>query len=944
MELTSPNIRTSLYNQEHDHKNNNYYAFNKSIADSADYTELELRTLDNSEQRRIMESHDRRGTMNIIPNLVNLKNFNESAYQRDSDYNPRGSGSNFMRLNSHGTYTDVNQSRKFNFDVRNEHMNRSAPFDYIQHTPSSVQIPLNSKIPKQVHDKFGSLIVTNPKKPFHRNSFANISHDQLSLFQQKRRQRINSHHVSSQFFFNPSSPMTPQKLSNHPIKTRKSFKVHSLPHIPDNIKSIPSTDIKEQKKSIFGLKSIKEKHEDEPERKISQSFDGQNSMLGNKDQQLFAFSKNSHSHQKSKHYSKNKLSMQSSSNISQQHLNSTKNKNSLFKFSQNTNNNSDNETSLFANSMNTNKKGVLLKNFRSFEVEDENIINKQNMIVGKGYGELNNNKEILADLDIVLQKKKNESETNLLRILSPKNKTLGLDLYVNSKSLRKESLTLGKSRSSFIGDNYKISPKIQKKKNLKRKRKKEQLQKSTQYAKNNNKSGMFTNQIIHDTSHPQSIDSSNRIKSSSLFKFTNNPVIDNTIKQNILRKGIFDNKIPSNKKKFLNLKLQKKIINQSGSEKKLLSPMSHFLSPHPAKSTKSHFLFNSTQKLDPQYRKYQINHNLKSKFLSNQKIKTNKYYSLTPNPKNNSKLSNKKGLFDQLKSHNYNQKIKESTPPIRNSNIINSSSYEVPLLSDNSKSLFMNNELFVPKKISTRGLTNDLNLSHSGAPSSSFMTNNISGRQLDPTSNRVNSQIGIINMINNQNPFKSNQMSNMMQMQKNIHPGTYQVGNIPQNNTYVYQKEFPLVIPQQNQMNYATIRNSNDLFHSRTQPHSNFGNGANLMTFLDPRGSKFQRQFEQKIFENKQKQVSEEKSKEKTHIDDRKGTHQRESKEKEKKKNGKRRRKRKNKNKKKKDHFKYDHEGDYYDRDYNSRDYYDRDYDDRDYYSKKRRRGTRRYY
>jgi hypothetical protein len=907
--MTSPNLPTSLYYQENEanlsHQKN--FQFSQSIADSGDYTELELRTLNNSEQRRIYENQDRRGTLNIIPNLTNLKNFNE-MYQRDSDFNQR-SGSNFLRLNSHGALTDVNQSRKLNFDPRTTNLNNSS-FSYIN-TPSSVQIPLNSNIPHRVHEKFGSLIVPNQKKTFHRNSIANIPPDHPSLFQQKRRQRINSGHVSSQYIFNPPSPMTPQKLSNK-IKARKSFKVNSLPNIPNNI-SMPSVEKKEQKMSIFGLKSIKEKHEDEPERKISQSFDGQNSISG-MDQQLFIFSKNSQSQgksQNSKNYSK-KISVQSSSNLSNP-VNSVKNKSSLYKFSQAKNQYSDTEKSLFTDPLNNSKdaRELLLKNFRSFEVEDkeENLQDQQNILFGRNLGNIrNSNKEILADLDIVLQKKTANSN-NLLRILSPENKQLGLDLYVNSKSLRKESLTLGKSRSSFFGDKFKISPKIQKKKNIKRKRQKEKLQQNVKLEKND-VSGV--KMPILENPYPTSLDSSIRLKSSNLFNFqTDHITTKNTfINQNPQKKSLFENKIRPNKKKFFDLKIKKNIINQSGSEKRLLSPMSHFLSPHPVESTKSNFLFNSSQKIENSYKKYQYQQELNSKFLSNQKPKS-KYYSLTPNPKNNNLFPQKnQGLFDKL-NKNY-QKNMESTPPIRNSNIINPSSYDIPLMSDHQKSPYVNKDLFIPKKISSRRLVNDLNLSHSGAPSSSFI-NNISGRQIED--GKMNSQM---NLMNTQNPFKSAQMGNFMQV-KNMHQGTF-----PIQNNYL-QKEFPLIIPQNNQVNY-NMRNSKEIYNSGMA--NNFGQEANLMTFLDPRGSLFQRQYEQKVFGNKPKNLEIQKEIEKEQKIEEKPKNEEKTKKKKKTRNRKRRRRKKKKN-----------EEERYEDEYEERDYYERDY-----YPRKKRRGQRRYY
>jgi hypothetical protein len=978
-----------LYYQDNDtNANSKLYKFNQSVADSGDYQDLDLQTINNSEQQRIFENYDRRKTLNLIPKLKN--NFNGSAYYRDNELTPnrKGSESYFFRMNSQNNLHDQNQSRNMNFDPRQLHLSRSqssySPFGNTNPN-SSIQIPLNGQVPKHVQEKFGSILVSQQnQKPFHRNSIASIPSEHPSLFQQQKRQRINS-----QYIFNPSSPMTPQRSSGKHLPLRKSFKVNSLPNIPNLVQSKRSIDKKDPKKSIFGLKSIEEQYEDKPERKISQSFDGQ------KEHDLFNFSRinqNQHKSQMNRTSSLNKRNNQSTSNkLSNRPSVSSKNKSSFVKVSNNSKvkTPSEQESSLFSDPHKNPKdaRDFLLQNFRSFEVEDssENLKDQQDIIFGRKLTNKESNKKILADLDIVLQKKINLAPTNLLHILSPEQKGMKKDLFVNSKSLRKESLMVGKSKSTFLGDQYKISPKIQKKKNNRKIRIKEKLKSSFQNFKlekgqaQPNKASTQS-KLFNGNPYPTSLDSSIRQKNNNanLFNFETSNNKKTTFMNPYHQQSLFQNSKNDQNfkgtKKILNLKLKKK-IEYSASEKKLLSPNLHFLSPHPTESKNSTFLFNSMHKLDSNKPKFKLQNQVTKRnmnFFSDQKVRPNKLYPLTPNPKNTPNLfSQTKSIFNQNKNlekiqqqipsqQNYNQMSSnlQSTPPIRNSNIVSSSIYDLHLKNDPSKSLYESKDLFVPKRIPSKRLVNDLELSYSGAPSSSFITSNISGRHLDDVHPNIHSQVKLRTGFNSQNPFISSQkMNNFSEIPiQNNRTSAYNYPSNINQNTFLSNKDFALIIPQNNQIHYAPpfqqppIRNQHDLMKVNMMNPNQFQPQQNLMAFLNPRGSTFQRQFEQKIFGNHQNHRLSEAlkneivtspgiNKEKRQPKENEPVKQEESKKK-KKKNRNRNRRKKRRNKKKKNEAnnqKYDYDNRYYD---------DR-YDEDDYeYNKKPRRNNnyRRYY
>jgi hypothetical protein len=409
---------------------------------------------------------------------------------------------------------------------------------------------------------------------------------------------------------------------------------------------------------------------------------------------------------------------------------------------------------------------------------------------------------------------------------------------VNSKSIKKNSISL--KRKLTEEDLFKISPKIQKKRILRRKKRKESYFKNYDQLDNTNlihqlNKKHFSSKAANLEYLPTtSIDS--KYKPPFPKESTQQP---NSIFQNIKpRNGsrLFDNPNP-----YKETTLNKNSQNMLG----VLNPL---LSPLPQEST------------------HQNQTTTRFNFLSSKKVKSQKQYSLTPNPKQTSQttfqpnrkssklLELKLGLPNSKKvTEDSSSFLMNSTPQIRNSNIVTSSSYNNPL------------DLFTPKLLPSKRTLPEQSLSNSALLSSQNLPNKFSSRNVSTTNIASSSQkvnlpfqqpnpfTSIFNskQILNPGPVYTNTSS--LQMQGHLNPGS----------SYPY--DFSLQIPPTNKVQYSAWNNN-------TTSNPNVGNGysnyflghppqGELMNFLGARGSILQRQFEQKVFNNKKSNKKEQRTK-----------------------------------------------------------------------------------
>lgn len=211
----------------------------------------------------------------------------------------------------------------------------------------------------------------------------------------------------------------------------------------------------------------------------------------------------------------------------------------------------------------------------------------------------------------------------------------------------------------------------------------------------------------------------------------------------------------------------------------------------------------------------------------------------------------------------------ESTPPIRNSNIVSSSPNDFNFLEDQLNLRYDAGDLFVPKKISSNRIMNDLNLSHSGPLSSGLI--NTSGRHMKDQRNQAQfaGKSGQRNMA--EMPERAVNLQNQYQADfRATVPGGYAPVGEPKP-FFGNSQNFPLVIPNYNQVQYFQPQTNTlqrphpmgpgfvnvapehvprQMGHQFEHYQMNAPPGK-LMTFLHPRGSLFQRQYESKVFGNR---------------------------------------------------------------------------------------------
>ena len=710
---------TSNHPNEHfnDNLNSGRFMTNQSNADSGDYPDLELKTLNNSDQIQIFDNKDRRPTMNVIPTSLGFAlQDSASSYMRDP---------HFLR-NSSNTSLYLREAPSQQIRRRASPLNNSLP-SYSPFNVSAYARPsgnaqesqnklfnfppkdMYSQAPQYIQDKFGSILV-NKAQNFHRNSTTNIPSESVGQrlsFNEMGRPRNNSQKIpNSQVFMVPQTPQTPlTSSSGKKVGGPLPFKVNSLQNLPGGSGSYFSSKSIDKKgslkKSFFKLKSIKEKREDEPERKVSQSFDAPNSsstakeiLFGYNSRKTQKSSKNqesSLSKSQKKTSSLQKLSANSTSNLSKKvsHSVTQREKADTFQSFNLLKTHSDQHSSPFHNASSSSKnKKIIPQNFRSFEAQSSDEFNQKSLFPEKKiFDQTKSKKKSLTEFEKRLAKnfnmnskneqnkfiafsensvksdakKKNlfkfqqkshflekgkkeeepekekkkdiprENAFQLLSALSSKGNPLMTSL--NSKCLSKK--LQNKLKMQIEEENYKVSPKIQKKKNFKRKKSRNSLFKA--YKKLNNlelikqldpddQSRNFQqNEVdLQENLLTTSIDFSNqnKKKKDSLFAFKNENKeslfkVGHPPKSSLFR-NLNSTSIADNRR---NLLLRNKLqLKQEPPQ----SPLTHLLSPNPH--------FRVPQKPNGQFGFH---------FFSNQKAKPQKMYSLTPNPKINSASSKK---------------------------------------------------------------------------------------------------------------------------------------------------------------------------------------------------------------------------------------------------------------------------------------------------------------
>lgn len=648
-DIASPNLPTSLYKPDAGGTPvSGFFQFNQSVADSNEHVELDLHTLNNSDQHLIFDTKDRRSTFHMLPNLVKTphKNLNSSGYEH-----PRNLGGPLMRPDSKGNSLNMSFPRNLDTLQRGNLNNslsshspfgRSSLFQPTQSGPNWTQTVGPKNHPKS---RFGSLFGSRLGGSFHNNSNAHFdSNLQKSIFGQTQHKTPNpKSRIANPFTFKRKSPVTPQK---------GPLRVNSLPNIP-SLRSLSTKllDPRDKKTSIFELKSITERREDENERKMSQHLEDPRESPSN-GLRLFSHSsrqKNSGDTSKMGAYEK---SGGSNSDLSKGLLIHTKG--SFGKYSESGGRSQSGVSGKLGNEVSStsiNQSKGLMKNFRSFDdfsekdkfenVGESGKAEPEMIFLGKNRENGRTGKE--KDGQNEQTKLVNSDSLRLSKMLS--NQMKREPIGGNSKSLFQEPSKVTKKKMSIFGGLSKITPKIKKIKNKKTNPKINKTKQLTSTIDNSKIIEQLTKNTEHPETKPQNplnFDTCGPPQPTSLFNFQtkNASLWDPFATAKETNSRLIDHVDQDPRKKRLKIVLKSKL----GHSDRPASPVSqHFLSPNPATQTRPIFgLFNSMQKIRDltNFSQASDSQNLSeslfvSQLVPNKKTKVTKPYSMTPNLKHN---------------------------------------------------------------------------------------------------------------------------------------------------------------------------------------------------------------------------------------------------------------------------------------------------------------------
>lgn len=822
---------------------------NPSNTESVDW---EMKTLNNSEQMHIFETKDRRPTMNVLPNLHSRLNPDLAHSQKTDFYKNPQSRLFFPRADSEVSRDQEGSLFRVFSTPQRPVQSGTGVFTNQQNSSDLFAHP-----PAYIKEKFGSILVSKPKN-YHRHSMASIPSESTPVLPGTR-PRNNSHKVPNQSLFVQPPPLaeSPSKSHRFHPKPYKVSSMHTLPEKKHSFYSSRSIDKHSQKKSFFGLNIIKEKREDEPERKVSQSFDGPNSSSTPK-HQLFPGGTNKGSRQKTgsrgtRHSGSLKgLSHTSTSHVSltrpNPNFSQTKSEYQASPFRPPT------STSLPLNNVNT--------HFRSFQADSEKNIQKADQVFNPRIlgDELNSGpskrrQEDQKYLVFTDQSVENQQESvnqmphlqnrskEFYKLMSDSQNKQALFLHamegydgkesglfgnlpnqpglVNSKSVKKKSLFL--QRIVEDEDLVKVSPKIQKKKKIWRQKRKESLFK--------NLGKLNTHEAINQLSsrEPAPPSKPDDIPYMHLASIDSKKNMATQKHHATFPRRPSENLLPS--------------LNP------LLSPAPH-QRYHPQQDTQGNnsskknrsMVFNFSQKFSSQ----SIDNGGGLHFHSSRKPKSPKMYSLTPNPKLSSEyLSNNLRRSSKLLQVNLARDAApfgtgiQGTPPIKNSNIVTNSSFTNQSLLQN---LHPGATPFGQEPQMKRHAHPNKPQGQSGTFSSSLLSSQapsrpkVEARMFPPS----NPEPPAPAQFRQNNPFTAFPAgpSNPPSAQ------SYKMANPSQS------RNFPLQIPNQNQIQYSNWQAyPNNPVHVPLNQEKGTHSGGQLIDFLGARGSILQRQFEQKVFQ-----------------------------------------------------------------------------------------------
>lgn len=923
-DVASPNMPTSIYKPDTGGTPvSGYFQFNQSVADSYEPMDLDLRTLNNSEQHLIFDNKDRRGTMHTLPSLN--KTPRRTLNNSGNYHEPRRSiGGPLMRLNSEENSVNMSIAQNqdgFRRGALNNSLSSHSPFGRSSlFQPSKPGSKWAHTVDRKHHPKsrFGSLFGLQPAGSLHQtpNPHAKSIPQQSPFRQVSYKTPHQKSGFANQFGFQGKSPVTSQRTLQDGL-----FRVNSLPNIP-SLSNYPSklTDARDKKTSIFELKSITERREDENERRLSQHLDDVRESPSTRPN-LFARSLKQRNSQSTSKMGIREKSGESVSNVSKGVLAQPKGSES---------GGAGNGVSSASN----NQSKTLLKNFRSFEVSSDQEDNEDNTLIVKTQPEMiffsKNSEDQRIGINCSINGRTDRAKKiDSLNLLTGLTKESQPKLATgNPKALCKEMPHSVKKKPSIFGDLTKISPKIKKIK-IKKNYHKSHKGKKINLKIDNSKiiEQLATRPPEEGSEHMNPCGSPHP---TSLFNFqAKAPGLWDQLANADEGGSHMENDIKGVKnKKILKINLQSK----RGHSERMASPVSQpFSSPNPVAPGRTRFgLFSSMQKIRDQPKSSRVAvkwQNPKSLFasqlMSNRKPKPLRPYSMTPNPKHSraissfsqNRLATKNQILDsqlfaksnflgknpfqtgpqdapnvnfrnllkvgagvtQTKQYRVNPESSflsrklESTPPIRNANIVSSSPHELNFLEEHLNMHYDASDLFVPKTISSNRRVNDLNLSHSGPMHSKLVNGPGAHLEDQRTQSRFASgreRMGAIAMPGQAVNLQSHRLNDY----RANRPERYAQARQP-NPFFANQQNFPLVIPNYNQVQYIPAQANN----MRNQMDPRLANGApvypqnprigplenyhlnhapeKLMTFLHPKGSLFQRQYEQKVFGNGQTQA-----------------------------------------------------------------------------------------